>query len=196
MRFRIGYGGPAGYPHGVYFPGGRPNNGGMSEIERIIHLIASMQILFGSRRGSMLVPLLLIGLAYGGWMVYQYTYSPERALAQAHRMWDSNDTKQQMAAIAKYRELLRKPDPIEPQQKWLKNRTDRTTLYRRIVVHEFRYGDKIKSSDWMIEAWNEGIRDLYIQDKETLEFWNQTVASLKLKNKRKRSRFDTIPGLN
>ena len=61
MRTRIGYGGPREYRHGQYFPGGGRNNGGMSEIERLIHLIASMQILFGSRRGGFLIPLVILG---------------------------------------------------------------------------------------------------------------------------------------
>jgi hypothetical protein len=80
MRPRIGYGGPREYRHGQYFPGGRRNNGGLTEIERLIHLIASMQILFGSRRGGALIPLLIIGVLVGGWFLYRHNYSPEVAL--------------------------------------------------------------------------------------------------------------------
>ncbi len=70
MRNRVGYGGPREYRHGQYVPGGGRHNGGMSEIERFVHLIASMQILFGSRRGGFLIPLLLLGLCVGGWLAY------------------------------------------------------------------------------------------------------------------------------
>jgi len=99
MRIRIGYGGPRKYRHGQYFPGGRRNNGNMTEIERLIHLIASMQILFGSRRGGAIVLLLVIAAVVGGWYLYRTQYSPEKALENAHAMWESNDTKQQIAAI-------------------------------------------------------------------------------------------------
>ena len=72
MKFRIGYGGPRQHRHGHYRPGGRRNNGGMSEVERLIHLIASMQILFGSRRGGWVVPLVLLALGVGGWYAYSH----------------------------------------------------------------------------------------------------------------------------
>lgn len=199
MRNRVGYGGPKAYRHGQYFPGGGRNNGGMSEIERLIHLIASMQILFGSRRGGLLIPLLIIGLLAGGWMAYRYAYSPERAVEQAHRLWNSNDTRQQMDAIKRYRELLQKSDPIDPARRWV--RDDRDTLYRRIVVYEFKFeGNQSKAAEWILSAWDEGIRDLRIQEQDVKAFWDQTVESLKRKNrikdKNSNGRFDSLPGID
>jgi hypothetical protein len=202
MRIRVGYGGPRGYRHGRYFPGGRRNNGGLTEIERLIHLIASMQILFGSRRGGFLIPLLLIGLAAGGYFLYKMNYSPERALEKAHVMWDSNETKQQMAAIAEYKKLLQKSDPIEPGRHWL--RDDRDTLYRRIILHEVKFaGNRIKAAEWAVQAWDEGLHDLRFQDDEVKAFWEKTIESLKVKNKNrnknknpKKGKFDLLPGID
>ncbi len=182
MRKRVGYGGPGQYRHGQYFPGGGRHNGGVSEIERLIHLIASMQILFGSRRGGLLIPLLIVGAVVGGWFAYRHFYSPERALEQAHIMWNSNETKQQIKAIAKYRELLQKTDPIEPGRYWLKDNRD--TLYRRIIRHEYKFeSNETKAAEWILAAWDEGIRDLRFQDDEVRAFWEQTVEPLKRKNR-------------
>ena len=199
MRSRIGYGGPRQYRHGQYFPGGRKNNGGLTEIERLIHLIASMQILFGSRRGGFLIPILLIGLLVGGWFLYRHHYSPDVALERAHQMWDSNDSKQQIKAIAQYKQLLQKKDPIEVGRNWLMD--DRDTLYRRIIQHEVKYTlDEAKASEWILRAWDEGIRDLRFQDENVIEFWEKTTASSKIKNKNRdkneEKRFDSIPGID
>ena len=197
MRQRIGYGGPQKYRHGQYFPCGRRNNGGLTEIERFIHLIASMQILFGSRRGGFLIPLLIIGLLVGGWFLYRHNYSPEIALERAHQMWDSNDTKQQISAIKSYQKLLQKKDPIEPGRNWLMD--DRDTLYRRIIHHEFKFsGNETKASEWILKAWDEGIRDLRFQDEEVKAFWDKTTASSRQKNKNrnKDKKFDSIPGID
>ena len=199
MRFRIGYGGPREYRHGQYFPGGRRNNGGLTEIERLIHLIASMQILFGSRRGGALIPIVIIGLAVGGWFLYRYNYSPEVALERAHQMWDSNDTKQQISAIKTYRKLLHKTDPLEAGRHWLTD--DRDTLYRRVIRHDILFAeDEAKAAEWVLKAWDEGIRDLRFQDERVKEFWDKTTASSKQKNKNrdknKANRFDSIPGID
>lgn len=197
MRYRIGYGGPKKYRHGQHFPGGRRNNGGLTEIERLIHLIASMQILFGSRRGGVLIPLLFVGVLVGGWLLYRHHYSPEVALERAHQMWDSNDTKQQMQAIVQYRILLQKRDPIEKGQNWLMD--DRDTLYRRIIQHEVLFsGDEIKAGEWCLKAWDEGIRDLRFPDEKVSKFWDATTASSRQKNKNrsKGRNAESVPGID
>lgn len=198
MRYRIGYGGPKEYRHGQHFPGGRRNNGGMTELERLIHLIASMQILFGSRRGGVLIPLLAVGIVVGGWLLYRHFYSPNVALEQAHQMWDSNDTKQQIQAIAQYRILLQKKDPIENGRNWLMH--DRDTLYRRIIQHDVIFsGDEIKAAEWCLKAWDEGIRDLRFPDAEVKKFWEQTTDSSRqkniIRNRSKEDKSDSLPGL-
>ena len=112
----------------------------MSEIERIIHLIASMQILFGSRRGGWVVPLLLIALTVGGWCVYSQFMPPSTTHEKVHVMHDSSNTNEQIAAIKAYKNLLHRSDPLEPGRHWL--RTDRDTLYRHVILlihtHDFQ----------------------------------------------------------
>jgi len=190
MRIRVGYGGPRKYRHGQYFPGGRPNNGNMTEIERFIHLIASMQILFGSRRGGAIIPLLIIGALVGGWFLYRHNYSPEKSLERAHQLWESNDTKKQMAAISTYKDLLNKSDPIEPNRHWLMDERDK--LYRRIIRHEIKFAEsKDEAGEWIRDAWDEGLRqsDLRFIDSEVIEFWEETTANFRQSSRaRKKNR--------
>ena len=203
MRFRIGYGGPKEYRHGRYFPGGRVNNGGMTEIERLIHLIAGMQILFGSRRGGWLIPVILIGIVAGGWILYRYN-GPDRALEQAHVMYDSSDTKLQMKAIDEYKRLLQKSDPMEPGVRFLL--TDRDRLYRRIIQHEIMFAeDEVQAFEWISRAWDEGMTNLKFKDNRVVEFWEESVSKLKggktksVSSKESRSdssRYGKIPGLD
>lgn len=151
-----------------------------TEFEQLLHLFVSLQILFGSRRGlSFLIPLLLIGaIGFGGWMYYRHNFTPQKTLEVAHAHWDSNDTQRKITAISKYKELLRKTDPMEPGARWLKD--DRDTLYRRIIYHELKFEkDKRASSEWIIMAWDEGIRDLRFSDEEATQFWESAIDRLK-----------------
>lgn len=203
MKFRIGYGGPKEYRHGRYFPGGRANNGGMTEIERLIHLIASMQILFGSRRGGWVVPVVLIGLCVGGWFLYRYN-SADTALEQAHAMYDSSDTDLNLKAISEYKRLLQKSDPIEPGVHYLLK--DRDRLYRRIIQHEVLFAeDEIQAFEWTSRAWDEGFTQLTFDNDRVAAFWSDSTDKLKGQsqktNRRIRqpssgSRFQTIPGVD
>ena len=182
----------------------------MTEIARLIHLIASMQILFGSRRGGLLVPLLLIGIAAGGWFGYQYFMSPERQLEKAHMMYESSDVKVKRAAIFAYKDLLNKSDPIEPGRHWLT--TDRDTLYRRIIQHEvINAEDEVTAGEWAIKAFEDGFSNLRFQNERVKAFWEKTADSFrKKKTKGKRAspalkdpapqkppgKFDKLPGID
>ena len=190
MKFRIGYGGPRQHRHGHYRPGGRRNNGGMSEVERLIHLIASMQILFGSRRGGWVIPLLLIGLAFGGWYAFGQLLNPSTTLEKAHVMYDSSDTSEQIKAIAAYKKLLNKSDPLEPGRHWL--RTDRDTLYRRVIQHEVLNAEnETKASEWAIQAIEDGFTKLRFQNERVKTFWEKTLDSFK-KDKPNRNKTQSV----
>jgi hypothetical protein len=157
----------------------------MTEIERLIHLIASMQILFGSRRGGLLVPLLLIGLCVGGWFAYRNFMSPERKLERAHAMFNSSDSNEERKAIGMYKELLNRSDPIEPGRNWL--RTDRDTLYRRIIQHELLNAEnELRAAEWSIKAIEDGFTKLRFQNDRVKAFWEKTLGSFR-QNKRGRS---------
>ncbi len=164
--------------------GGRDMHG----IDRMFQLFVSLQILFGSRRGfSFLLPLLLLAaLVFGGWFAFNAFSSPQRQLDRAHADWDSGVTTRQIAAIVKYKELLQKDNPIEPGMRWLQN--DRDTLYRRIVEHQVLYEkDERGAREWIIRAWDEGIRDLRFADGEVLNFWNKATDSLRRRSPRRES---------
>jgi hypothetical protein len=152
----------------------------MQGIDRMFQLFVSLQILFGSRRGfSVLLPLLLLGAVVGGgWLAFNVYNSPQRQLERAHSDWDSGVTTRQLAAITQYKELLQKDSPIEPGTRWLQN--DRDALYRRIVEHQVLYEkDERGAREWIIKAWDEGIRDLRFADGEAKEFWMEATDSLR-----------------
>ena len=160
MRYRIGYGGPEGFQHGYRRP-----SGNLSEFERLLHLIVSLQILFGSRRGGFLIPLLLVGLAIGGWWVYKQYNAPDRQLLRADQKWDSGDTRQRIQAIREYKVLLRKKDPLDNGLYLLRDGRER--LYRRIITHHVLFDiSDADANDWIREAWDEGIRDPGFEDEK------------------------------
>ncbi len=151
----------------------------VNDISRLFHLFVSLQILFGSRRGvSFLLPLLLIGaLAVGGWFIFKGVAGPQRSLEKAHANWDSGVTTKQQDAIVKYKELLQKDNPIEPGTRWLLS--DRDLLYRRIVEYEYLYEKNERSArDWIIRAFDEGLRDLRLPPGEVTDFWDKTLQEL------------------
>jgi hypothetical protein len=178
--------------------------GRISELERLIHSMANMQTSIASRLGCFLVPVVLIGLLIGGWVVYRSSFSPESAVQKAHALWDSNETKNRMAAVAQYRELLQKTDPLDPARQWV--RDDRDTLYRRVLVHEFKFEkNERKAHEWIVKAWDEGIRDLRISsatDPEVRDFWDTTIEPFRRKSKIKDKNavgnrpFEDIPGID
>lgn len=151
----------------------------MRGIDRMFQLFVSLQILFGSRRGfSVVLPLILLGAVVGGgWLAFNVYNSPQRQLERAHADWDSGVTTRQLTAITKYKELLQKDNPLEPGMRWLQN--DRDALYRRIVEHQVLYEkDDRGAREWIIKAWDEGIRDLRA-DGEVNDFWIEATDSLR-----------------
>ncbi|MEL7496068.1 MAG: hypothetical protein AAFN77_00555 [Planctomycetota bacterium] len=209
MRFRIGYGGPKEYRHGRYYPGGRVNNGGMTEIERLIHLIASMQILFGSRPGGWVIPLVIVALAVTGWMAYRNYNSSDSAYENAMALYDSSDTQDKLKAIKEFKRLLVKVDRIEPGTFFLTK--DREKLYRIIIRHEVMFAeDEATAYDWFDKAWDEGITSLRFNDERVQTFWNESTSKRKTGKRRPRnkspttssedpqkaSQFNEIPGLD
>jgi hypothetical protein len=106
----------------------------------------------------------------------------EQAVEKAHRKWDSNDTKLQIEAVKEYQDLLKRTDRLDPARRWV--RDDRDTLYRRVIVHEFKFQkNAAKAREYILDAWDEGIRDLRIEEDEVREFWDKVVEPLKEKDK-------------
>lgn len=156
------------------------NSGGRSEVERLAGLMTGRPGRTGARLGCLLLPLLLIAAAIIGGFTFLYSSSPERAVELANQKFDSQDTKRQIEAIKEYQTLLQRKSPIDPARFWVID--DRDTLYRRIVVHEFKFQkNEGKASEWILKAWDEGIRDLRIQEPEVKAFWEETVEALKRK---------------
>ncbi len=186
-RIRIGYGGPEGYPHGYRRRHG--NMRGMSEFERLLHMFVSLQILFGSRRGSLLIPVLVIALGIGGWFIWQRYNSPDRPLATIDADWDTGDTKKRIVCIREYKKLLQKKDSIETSRYFLKEQRER--IYRRIITYHVKFDfDEADARDWIRNARDEGFESparLEIVDDKVIEFWNETVRKLEEVGARDRS---------
>lgn len=176
----------------------------VSDINRLFQLFVSLQILFGSRRGGVpfLLPLLLIaGLGFGGWLLFKGFNSPERMLEKAHADWDSGVTTRKLDAMEKYQDLLQRSDPLESGMHWLQ--TDRDMLFRRVIEYKLVFEkNKTDTREWIIRAWDEGFRDLRFPEGEVLDFWDETLDSLKGRSKKSRdveskkgSKFESDPRL-
>jgi len=161
-----------------YRHGGRS---GMSELERLLHLLVSFRFLFGSRRG-IVAPLLLVGIVVAGWFIWQQFSGPNRILESAHRKWDSGETQLRIEAIAEYKAILRKKDPIEPQHNLLTNRNERGLLYRRIIEFHVKFDiDERDARDWVVAAWQENIRDLNFGDDQVDGFYRSQVEEIRIR---------------
>lgn len=156
----------------------------MSEIERLLHLFVSLQILFGSRRGG-LAPLVVLALLGAGWFAWTVWNSPLRPLEAADRKWDSGETSQRIEAIAEYKSLLRRRDPLDSSRRLLTERNDRARLYRRIIVHHVLFDiDAREAREWSLAAWQENLRDLdFRQDSPAVdEFYRRFVEEIRSKD--------------
>ena len=186
MRIRIG-----GFPPHRRGPYQRPHGGNMSEIERIIHLIASMQILFGSRRGA-IVPILILLVCGGGWVAYKYY--PSWSLSQADRLWDSDVSRNKVDAIKMYKDILQKRDWVDPDKHFIT--TGRKRIYERVIEYSVILQDDSQTArDWIVAAWREGLRedDLKFYDEKAKSFFKEVVGELKdKKEKLKDERLDRI----
>jgi len=167
----------------------------MRGIDRMFQLFVSLQILFGSRRGfSFVLPMLILAaVVVGGWYALSAFNSPQRLLERAHADWDSGVSTRQITAIKSYKKLLQMDNPLEPGMRWLQN--DRDKLYRRVVEHQVLYEkDERGAHEWILTAWDEGIRDLRSSSDEVKAFWDKSVAE-KI-SKRKSTKVQPAPSSN
>lgn len=189
----------------------------MSEFERLMHLIVSLQILFGSRRGGIWIPVVLLALIFGGIFFYNQMYNnPERMLASADQQWNTGIEREQMAAINSYMEILEKKDGnfldkiLNPSKNakrsdeaepLLKDVERRKELYSRIIRHKFRFINPDDAAVWVRRAVSENISLTFIgkdgtEDEELTTFWKNATATLSNKkpkgktgpNRKKRKR--------
>ncbi len=146
----------------------RTNSINMNEL---MHIILSLQIMFGSRRG--LTAVILVVLLFGaGYFAVQFFTNPTHALEKADRLWDRD---QHPEAIVQYKSLLRKRDPLDPEYAALP-REERWRLYRRIISHEARYGSPAEARDWIRAAWNEGIPNLDFESEDVRRLWHEVTG--------------------
>lgn len=86
----------------------RTNTVNMNEL---VHIALSLQLMFGSRRaaGAVLAILLLCG---AGYLAYNYFSDSSRSLRKADELWNLD---RNVEAIRQYKTLLMKRDPVDPQ---------------------------------------------------------------------------------
>lgn len=163
--------------------------GEMTELERLLQLLVSLQILFGSRRGG-IAPLLVIAALVVGWLVWTWAQSPLRALEAADRKWDTGDSNSQIDAIEEYQVILRKKDPLDIQRHLLQDRNERIRLYQRIVQFHFKFGgNEDEARDWIDRAWRENIRDMNFGDEKLDAFYRRRAEQIRARGVR--NPFDT-----
>ena len=185
----------------------------MSEFERLLHLVVSLQILFGSRRGVIWIPVVILALLFGGLFFYNHMYNnPQRMLASADQQWNTGVEQEQMAAINSYMEILEKKDSnlldklLNPSKNakraknsepLLKDTERRKELYSRIIRHKFRFINPDDAAIWVRRAVSENISLTFIgkdgtEDEELTIFWNNATKTLK-KNKRQKNKSKNSP---
>jgi HAMP domain-containing protein len=154
--------------------------GEMTELERLLQLFVSLQILFGSRRGGV-APLLVIAALVGGWFVWSWLQNPLRALEAADRKWDSGDSISRIAAIADYKVILRKKDPLDIQRYQLQDRNERIRLYQRVIQFHIKFSgnDEDEARDWIDRAWRENIRDMNFGEPELDDFYRKRAEQIR-----------------
>ena len=183
----------------------------MSEFERLLHLFVSLQILFGSRRGGIWIPVVILVVVFGGIFYYNHTFNnPERMLAEADRKWNTGVETDQMDAISDYMEILKRKDTnlldqvLNPSQSartsgeaepLLTDPERRQILYKRIIIHKYKYVAEDDAAIWVEMALNEGF-DLEFVDDDVAAFWAKVVSKLKSKSSPgTNGRFDNLPGV-
>jgi hypothetical protein len=220
MRIRIGttQNNYRNYGHG------RSN---MSEFERLLHLFVSLQILFGSRRGGVWIPVIILALLFGGIFYYNHNFNnPEKLLARADAKWNTGVETDQMEAITDYMEILNRKDAnlldqiLNPSQTakassdagpLVKDSARRKILYKRIIIHKYKYVNEDDAAIWIEMALNEKFNLEFVED-DVASFWDKVVAKLEgkpLKSKpdvsqsqkadedeRSKSKFDDLPGVD
>lgn len=144
-------------------------------MNELMHIVLSLQLMFGSRRavGALLAILLFCGVGY---LAYNYFTDSSRALRKADELWNRDEN---VEAIREYKSLLSQRDPLEPQYALLP-REDRPRLYRRIISHEARFGNRAEARDWITLAYNEGINfeKPDFENAEVFELWEEVVGNV------------------
>lgn len=137
------------------------------------HNFLSLRLMFGSRRflGTLLAILLLSGAAY---LVYNYMADPSRGLRHADQMWNRDKN---VEAVREYKALLMKRDPLDHQFALIPG-PERPRLFRRIISHEARYGNRAEARDWITAAYGEGINfeQADFEDQEVHQLWLTVIA--------------------
>ncbi len=151
----------------------RTNTVNMNEL---MHIVLSLQLMFGSRRaaGAVLAILLFCGVGY---LAYNYFSDSSRALRKADEMWNRD---QHVDAVREYKSLLMQRDPLDTQYALLPG-PERPRLIRRIISHEVRFASRAEARDWISMAYGEGINfeKADFENDEVFKLWQEVTADYK-----------------
>jgi hypothetical protein len=156
-------------------------------MNELLHIILSLQIMFGSRRALVAIGLILL-LGGAGYFVVQYYSDPMRGVGAADRLWDEDKN---VEAVRQYKDLLNKRDPINPEYA-LVPREDRIRLYRRIITHEAVYGSRQDARDWITRAFQEGINfeQADFEHEDVFNLWMEVIEPLRPNGSKQRDLID------
>ncbi len=112
----------------------------------------SLKMMFGSSR--FWLAILAIGFFAIAAYVIQHSFGNDAGgLQAADQLWNQD---QNVEAVREYKALLGKRDRVSSQYAMIQG-TDRVRLYRRIISHEARFGNRAEARDWITKAYGEGI---------------------------------------
>jgi len=112
----------------------------------------SLKMMFGSSRLWLII--LLIGfVAIAAYLIQNSLGGESGELQAADQLWNQD---QNVKAVREYKTLLGKRERFESQYALIQG-NDRVRLYRRIISHEARFGNRAEARDWITKAYGEGI---------------------------------------
>lgn len=133
----------------------------------------SLRRMFGSSRTwfAFLAILLVCGVGY---LISNHYLDRSRGLRAADELWNRD---QNVEAVREYKTLLSDRDPLNKQYAVILG-NDRVRLYRRIISHEARFGNRAEARDWITKAYGEGINfeKADFENAAVYQLWSDVVA--------------------
>ena len=133
----------------------------------------SLKMMLGSPK-TWIVFLAVIVLCVGSYAAFNYFSDSSRALRHADHLWD---TDRNVDAVREYKSLLSQRDPLDKQYALIQG-AERPRLYRRIISHEARFGNRAEARDWITKAYLEGVNfeKADFENEDVHQLWLEVVA--------------------
>ena len=133
----------------------------------------SLKRMFGSSR-TWFTFLVILLVCVIGYLISNQLLDRAKGLRAADELWNRD---QNVEAVRDYKTLLSERDPLNKQYAVIVG-NDRVRLYRRIISHEARFGNRAEARDWITKAYGEGINfeKADFENAAVHQLWSEVVA--------------------